>query len=378
MTEAPQVARRRILCFTTSLGGGGAEKHLVRVANHLDPARWEVLVAVMRRGGSYESELGSQLTLRSLDARMVAAPWRLRTLLREWRPALLWSVSEAANWAAVLGSAGLRSVRTCISVQIPLTIQYAGTGYKPWLMLEALRIAYPRADHIVAICDGVKQDLEMLRPGLGARSEVIYNAGFDQSVLDLSLEPLDGVAPVGEGPIIAACGRLAPAKGFHDLLAAFAAVRATRPARLWLIGDGPLRGELEAQASRLGILDAVWFAGFRRNPYQLMRAANVFALSSHWEGFANVIVEAMAVGVPVVSTDCPHGPAEIIRAGESGLLVPVGAPAHLGAALCSVLDDPALAGRLSVAGRQRAEAFEARAIAAQYAASFEQLTRGRD
>jgi hypothetical protein len=156
--------------------------------------------------------------------------------------------------------------------------------------------------------------------------------------------------------------RLAPQKGFATLIRAFAEVRRRRPARLVILGDGPLRPELEALAGELGVGGDVALPGFVANPYAYMARASVFALSSAWEGFGNVLVEALACGTPVVAADCPSGPGEILDGGRFGRLVPVGDPEALARAILGTLDrppDPEVA-------RGRARDFSVEGIAGEY------------
>jgi len=356
-----------VLFFTSSLGGGGAEKHLVRVANHLDRGRFRVSVAVARGGGSYEPELAPDAAFHPFPGgRMSRAVAPLRALVRRARPDVVCSLMDHANCAALAATAAMRGappVVACVQVSPAMELRRNLTWGKRAL-LAGVRGLYPRAGGVVAISEGVRRELLDIVPGVEGRTRVIYNAGVDEEVRALGAEPFD--PPPGEGPVVVACGRLTEQKGFADLLDAFAALRRALPARLWIVGEGELRGELEARARRLGIADHVWFAGFQRNPYRVMAAADVFALSSLWEGFGNVIVEAMAVGLPVVATDCPHGPAEIIRDGETGVLVPPADPAAMAAALERVLRDEALRGRLRAAGGRRAADFAAGPIAAEY------------
>jgi glycosyltransferase involved in cell wall biosynthesis len=356
-----------VLFFTASLGGGGAEKHLVRVANHLDRGRFRVSVAVARGGGSYEPELAPDTVFHPFPAgRMSRAVAPLRALVRHARPDVVCSLMDHANCAALAATAGLRGappVVACVQVSPDMHLRRNVTWGKRAL-LAAVRGLYPRAGGVVAISEGVRRELLDIVPGVEGRTRVIYNAGVDEQMLAMGAEPFD--PPPGEGPVVVACGRLTEQKGFADLLDAFAALRRALPARLWIVGEGELRGELEARARSLGIEDHVWFAGFQRNPYRLMGAADVFALSSLYEGFGNVIVEAMAVGLPVVATDCPHGPAEIIRDGETGVLLPPADPAAMAAALERVLRDGALRARLRTAGGRRAGDFAAGPIAAEY------------
>ena len=143
---------------------------------------------------------------------------------------------------------------------------------------------------------------------------------------------------------------------------------------LHILGDGELRESLARLAGELGIADRVTFLGFQRDPFRHMRKADIFVLSSLWEGFGNVLVEAMAMGAPVVSTDCPHGPGEIIKDGETGLLVPPGDDQPLAAALQRLIDDPMLRAKLGDAGQIRAQDFSAQRIGAAYAQHFRSFT----
>jgi glycosyltransferase involved in cell wall biosynthesis len=169
---------------------------------------------------------------------------------------------------------------------------------------------------------------------------------------------------------VVAAGRLVAQKGFDTLLRAFRRLRDARPARLVVLGEGPLRGELSALRDRLGLGDDVDFPGFVTNPYAVFARSACFALSSRFEGFGNVLVEAMACGTPVVTTRCPSGPPEIVTDGVDGLLVPVDDDAALAAAVGRVLADPAVAGALSRAGRVRAADFAADRVAGAYRTLF--------
>jgi len=167
-------------------------------------------------------------------------------------------------------------------------------------------------------------------------------------------------------------GRLAVQKDFPTLLRAFARLRAARPARLMILGEGDRRSELEQLASALGISADVRLPGFVENPLAYMRRAAVFVLSSIYEGFGNVLVEALACGCPIVSTDCPGGPAEILEHGRFGRLVPVGDVAALGDALLATLAAP----RESEALVARARDFSAAVIADRYLGVLSRIGAG--
>ncbi len=377
-SRVPEPSPLRVLFFTTALGGGGAESHALRVMNHLDRSRVVPELAVSRRGGSYEPFLRDDVTvfgvsderIPSSTGRLLAsAPglWRLATA-RKYD--LVCSLMDTPNLVAL---AALRPMRRrpkhVAVVQIPPSIEFAQTRAGRTVGLPSIRAFYPLADRVVALSRGVARDLESISPRLTGNISVIHNACVDERLLDQSLDAAAEV-PVATRPVLLAAGRLTYQKGYPDLLEAFAAVARRVECELWILGEGPERPSIEASIARLGLGSSVRLLGFQANPQAFMRRASVFVLSSLYEGFGNVIVEAVACGAPVVSTDCPHGPAEIIRDGDSGLLVPVGQPLALAAALVRVLTDDALRSKLRESGLRRAEDFHARVIASAYADEF--------
>ena len=154
--------------------------------------------------------------------------------------------------------------------------------------------------------------------------------------------------------MILAAGRLHVSKDFPTLLRAFSLVRKEIPSRLVILGEGEKRKELEDLAQELGIRKDHDLPGFVENPYKYMKHATVFVLSSQWEGFGNVLVEAMACGCPVISTDCPSGPREILRDGEYGVLVPPKDSEKLAQGILRVLENQDLRRELSEKGKKRA------------------------
>jgi glycosyltransferase involved in cell wall biosynthesis len=213
-----------------------------------------------------------------------------------------------------------------------------------------MRRTYARADAIVAISKGVADDLII---GVGVPSErvvVIYNPAITPEISAKSRQPAnhawftersDGAA------IILGVGRPGVQKDFPTLLRAFAKVRSQRPSRLVIIGESLSKAkqeervaEMKMLAQELGVAEDFSLIGFQDNPYAFMARAQCFALSSRYEGFGNVVLEALACGCPVVSTDCPSGPAEILNHGEFGALVPVGDSDALAAAILATLEAP--------------------------------------
>jgi len=201
-----------------------------------------------------------------------------------------------------------------------------------------MRLTYPTAKATIAVSEGVARDLVELLSLDRAAVLTLYNPITIDDFQVEAEEPLDDPwFAEGEPPVILGVGRLSAQKDFETLVRAFAVVRAQRPARLLILGEGTERPRIESLVSSLRLDEAVRMPGFVMNPFKYMKRSSVFVLSSRWEGFGNVLVEAMACGVPVVSTDCPSGPAEILENGKWGRLVPVGDFGALADAVISTL-----------------------------------------
>ncbi|MBE9112027.1 glycosyltransferase [Nodosilinea sp. LEGE 07298] len=354
--------------------------HLLRLINALDRRQFRPLVALAQLGGSYESALAKDVPVFGLNPpdissstlRMVRAVAPLRRLIQVQQPDVVCAALDHANLAAIWACRGLpqRPKLLVCAQNSPL-----GQYHRSWhpldrTMLALLARQLSEADGLIALSAGVAAEFEALMQPPQPPVQVIHNAGVDDRVTAGALAPLAPEDLPLPRPLIAACGRLCEQKGFTYLLEALARVRQTTPAHLWIVGEGPLRPQLERQIRRLGLDGAVRLLGFRANPYQIMAAADVFVLSSVYEGFGNVVAEALACGVPVVSTDCPHGPAEILAGGQAGVLVPPRDAAALAVGLLQVLDEPAMRARLVEQGRARSQQFRAEAIARQYAEYF--------
>jgi glycosyltransferase involved in cell wall biosynthesis len=283
------------------------------------------------------------LVARSKRRRALGAVLPLVAWLRRERPDALLSTSHSTNVAAALAGRLARvptRVVLRIDSQLSRSPTLAGTRKQRRRVRRARRI-FPWADAWIAISEGVADDAARVTGIARRKIATIHNPVVTPELLRSAAEPVqEPWLEPGRPPVVLGVGRLVPQKDFATLLRAVAWVRAQRPVRLLLLGDGPERPALEALAVELGIARDVRFAGRVANAPAYMSAASVLALSSAWEGFGRVLVEALAVGCPVVSTDCPSGPREILEDGTFGPLVPVGDAAALGAAIVSVLERP--------------------------------------
>jgi glycosyltransferase involved in cell wall biosynthesis len=369
--------RIKILFLLPSIGGGGAEINIVRIANHLDRFRYQPIIAVGRGSGAFEKRLDQDIqievlcegSLWSSTGRLARSLPAFRHLLRRATPHL---VCAGLEHTALLASAALVGVQdrpayvACIQNSI---------GAMSHFSRFVLRCALSQADRVIALSAGVAREITEWSTLIAGRLQVIANAAVDDAAVRLSREPL--ASPRPHGPLLVACGRLTRQKGFDLLLAACASLPSDSWSQLWIIGEGPERDRLIQLGNRLNLTDRVSFLGFRSNPYSYFAAADIFVLSSRWEGFANVIVEAMACGCPVVAFDCPHGPAEILDKGRFGVLVAPDDPRALARALFELLGNAQYLRHLREIGPARASKFTAQHAAEQYACCFERLITER-
>jgi glycosyltransferase involved in cell wall biosynthesis len=283
----------------------------------------------------------------------------LSAYLEQERPRALLAAGHRANLLAA--QAGLGGTRIVLSVHNALSPGLTRLNpFRRWQRLSALRRYYPRADAIVCVSDGVATDLADLVPAAQKKITTVHNPVAPTDTDDTA--PLHPWLLDERVPVILGAGRLTAQKDFATLIRAFALLQQAPNPRLLILGEGPEREDLLRLATRLGVADRVALPGFVSNPRAHMAAASVFVLSSRWEGFGNVLVEAMSSGTPVIATDCPSGPREILAHGEFGQLVPVGDHDALSAAIGESLARPIDA----QAAQLRAAAFAPAQVAGRY------------
>jgi glycosyltransferase involved in cell wall biosynthesis len=341
--DVPVSGRKKIALFFAATGGG-VQKTEVALATAL--TNWVDVECVLPQArGEFLDRLPPQVKVVDLGTRrpLLLVP-RLARYLRRSRPAAVVASQQhailAAIWARAVSRAPTRLVITQHNSLSDLCSQSRRPEVRLFLPLLA-RAFFRFADQVTAVSKGVADDLATVARISRDRIEVIYNP---VRTADLAGE---AAAPTGhpwvdrkDRPLVLGAGDLAARKDFATLIRAFARVRSEQLARLVIIGEGEDRSSLLRLAKDLGIAEDVDLPGFTRNPYAYMARADVFALTSRFEGLGNVLIEALACGCPVVSTNCPSGPAEILEDGRYGSLAPVGDDVAIAKALRQTMQNP--------------------------------------
>lgn len=361
--------RKRLAIFLPAIYGGGAERVMLNLATGFTGKGHAVDLILAKTTGPYVAWIPRSVRLVELHHLHFGALETLAGLpalvryLRHERPDALLSGLHAnivALWARRLAGVPQRVV---ISEHSTFSHQNQQLRHSySRLMLRLVRRFYSSADCIVAVSGGVADDLGQVARIPRDRIEVIYNPIVTPELRRKAQDRLTHPwFAAGEPPVILGAGRLAPAKDFPTLIQAFARVRETCPARLLILGEGEERPRLEYLVRRLSLEKDVSLPGFVPNPYPYMVQAKLFVLSSRWEGLPTVIVEALFCGTPIVATDCPSGPREILKGGQYGQLVPVGDVASLTQAIRAGLE-----GRTPHAPNESWQPFELEAAVNQY------------
>ncbi len=341
MTEAKPAP---IAFFLPSVRGGGAQRVIVNLAQGMTERGIPVDVVLATAEGVFLDQLPPTVRVVDLGVRrLVKSLWPLVRYLRRERPRVLVSSMTHANLIA-LWAAKLARSRTPVMVTVHNTMSQSTPdqgGLTGGFSLRMLRTFYPWASSIVAVSRGAADDLASSTGLPRERIDVVYNPVITPAILAQAREPIGHPwFDPGQPPVILGVGRLTRQKDFPTLIRAFAEVRRHRAAKLIILGDGEDRPALEALVAELGMAADVDLPGFR-NAMAFMAGSALFVLSSAWEGLPTVLIEALAAGARVVSTDCPSGPREILQGGRLGALVPVGDSPALARAMLEALDRPA-------------------------------------
>lgn len=336
-------SQKRLAIFLPGLYDGGAERTLLHLAKGIAAKGFPVDLVLSRAEGPYMAEIPDSVRMIDLKAtRVLMCLPALIRYLRSERPTALLATLYAnivAVWARRI--AGIPG-RVVLNEQNTLSSVSNGENDLRWKVYpELAKWFYPWADGVTAVSKGVADDLMQAAKLSPDQVQVIYNPIVTPDLLKKSAAPFEHPwFGKGEPPVILGVGRLTAQKAFDVLIEAFARVRKLQPARLLILGEGEERPMLEELIKQLGLEQDVNLPGFHLNPYPFMAHAALFVLSSRWEGLPTVLVEAMSLRTPVVATDCPSGPREILRNGRYGQLVPVEDANVLALAIQNALANP--------------------------------------
>lgn len=393
----PSITPQKIAIFLPSLTTGGVARVMLFLAESFIEAGHQVEFVLCNPKGGLSTQLPAGATIRVLQKQslLLARFYLLKNNLSSfWRmalpilfnakpPKVLYRLSSLITYLKEVSPDILLSAKTHTNLvalwasqlshsSIPVIVSEHSThsdmigNKKKWrwrFILPLLAKEYPKAKYVISVSQGVNTDLIRHTKMPDQNTRVIYNPIDTSSILTYSTAPIDhSWFTHPKVPIILGVGRLVPQKDFPTLLHAFAKVRKELPAHLVLLGEGKKRKEIEDLMKDLELTEVVWMPGFVDNPYAFMAKASVLALSSRFEGLPTVILEALACGCPIVSTDCPSGPSEILENGKYGSLVPIGNPSALAGAILDTLKNPP--DKLQL--QKRALAFDIHNIAQQY------------
>ena len=332
-----------ISVYLPSLHGGGAQRAMVSLANALAGQDFTVDLVLTSATGPYLSEVSKSINIVDLgEPRVSRSIFGLAKYLRERNPSAVISAMGHANCALLLARklSGTKARVVVSEREDPSTKSKQPFDLRSRVVDILNRHLYPSADVVHAVSYGVASAVRDKFALPAEKVQVVYNPIDRAQILKRAkAEPTQSFGLSKTGLVIVAAGRLSKEKDYPCLIRAFSMVRQKMDVHLVILGDGELRHELEELVSKIGLGADVTLPGFINNPFPLMKSADLFVLSSAWEGLPNVLIQAMACGTPVVSTDCRSGPSEILEDGKWGRLVPVGDPEALAEAMVQTLED---------------------------------------
>ena len=365
---------KKILLFVIpSLVEGGAERVITNVITYLDKEKYDIYLALFEKKGPYLHQIPDYVKVYDFKKKsrysFLKLILRLNRLFRKLRPNTVVSFLAYTNVVVHLAKfmAGYRfNLVTSVQTNLSLETSNARLSRIRYFLYKFL---FNYANFIVVPSAGVKKDLEEKFNIIERKIKIIYTPIDLKKIMKLKEEEVKDLR-IKENSFLLTLGRLTKAKGHPYLLRAYSRINEEIHEKFVILGRGQEEERLKSLVNELGIREHVIFLGFQKNPYKFLNKASIFVLSSLWEGFPNVLLEAMVCGVPVISTDCPSGPSEIITNGKNGILVPPADEEALAEAMLKLLKNKNLRKHFSIKGKKRAEDFRIEKILPQYEELF--------
>jgi glycosyltransferase involved in cell wall biosynthesis len=370
------IPKLKILFFTKTLGEGGVTRVILNVLKYLDREQFDPSLVLLHCKGERMNEVAHDINIYDLNVRggkkgvdFLKLLSAFKRVLYDLHPQIVISCLWKPNIINLTARFSTLSLKHKVIVREDnALVAYFKDAHGPWVKGRVsqfmTKLLYPRADHVIAISEGLKK--ESIALGIPEQNITVINNPIDLESIDrLKLESVEI-----NKPYILFAGRLCRQKNLPLLIDAFKLVEDKWDMNLLVLGKGEEERNLRALAKKLKIENRVIFKGFIANPYKYMHGAKVLVLSSDYEGFGNVLLEAMACGIPVVSTNCPHGPNEIIKDGINGYLVPMGDAEKLAEAIGKILENNVLRENFVTQGYEKIRSHEITDIVKQYEKLF--------
>lgn len=367
----------KVCVVLPSLSDGGSERAALTILGGLDAARYERTLYLFSDRGVYRDLVAPGVrVVTSATTSRLGRVFELASFLRATSPDVIMPCMSYFTAAVAARLARVPS-RVVFNQGTPTSDFLADPDFSwriPWrrrLFAFFTRLFYTRADAVVVTSEGIADDLATQYAVPRVKIRVLHNPVDVRTVAEAAAAPIEAASLDRDGPVIAAAGRLAGVKNYPLLIESVAALETPAPVHVWILGDGAERARLEALAAARGLADRVHFLGFQQNPWRFIARADVFVLTSVYEGFGNVLVEAMACGTPVVATRS-RGACEIVRHENNGLLVDH-EPQAVAAAIARLLGDGELRAHVVAQAREDVEGYSVPRVVQRYDRLFQEL-----
>lgn len=322
------MSNKKVSFLIPTLKGGGAERVIVNLANEFAQKGNIVELVTLNPNGEYRSQVSEKVKIIDIGrSRALFSIFPIIQYVKKHNPDAMVSALDYFNIISLIAKIFARTkTKFIVTEHSTLSLSIKNNKSISGIVLPKLmKLFYPFADNIIAVSDGVAEDLVQLIKIDKRKIKVIYNPVLHNKLEELATEQIscDWLTKKGN-PVILSVGRLTEAKDFPTLLYALKKVNERTTVKLIILGEGELRNSLEVLVKDLNLEKHVQLIGFVNNPYSYMKRADLFILSSKWEGLPTVLIEALSLGKKIISTDCKSGPREILGNGKYGTLVPVG------------------------------------------------------